>query len=71
MLFKNLKSGNIVSATDESAIELMRRSPIYESYIPEPVKPAVKSRKPKAETETSGDEGGETPPLCRKDGESA
>lgn len=49
MLFKNLKSGNIVSVTDESAIELMHRSPIYESYIPKPEKSAAKSRRIKSE----------------------
>ena len=31
MLFRNLKSGNIVAATDETSIELMQRSAIYEA----------------------------------------
>lgn len=31
MLFRNLKSGNIVAAADKTSIELMRRSAIYEA----------------------------------------
>ena len=34
MLFRNLRSGGIVSATNEDSIALMQRSPIYEEYIP-------------------------------------
>lgn len=30
MLFKNLRSGNIVDACDKTSIDLMLRSPIYE-----------------------------------------
>ena len=55
MLFRNLKSGNIVAATDETSIELMQRSAIYEAVklIPavEPAKADSKRRKRSAETE--------------------
>ena len=34
MLFRNLKSGGIVSVINEDSIALMKRSPIYEEYIP-------------------------------------
>lgn len=30
MLFKNIKTGNIVSPSDEATVELMHKSPIYE-----------------------------------------
>ena len=33
MLFRNLKSGNVVAATDETSIELMQRSAIYEAVV--------------------------------------
>lgn len=55
MLFRNLKSGNIVAATDETSIKLMQRSAIYEAVklIPavEPAKADSKRRKRSAETE--------------------
>lgn len=48
MLFKNLKTGNIVAATNETSIELMQRSPIYETVklttsAPEIGKPVKKT----------------------------
>lgn len=48
MLFRNLKSGNIVAATDETSIELMRRSAIYEAVETAPAAetvPAVEAAK--------------------------
>lgn len=30
MLFRNIKTGNIVSPSDEATVELMKESPIYE-----------------------------------------
>lgn len=55
MLFRNLKSGNIVAATDDTSIELMRRSAIYEAVklipVVEPAKAGSKRRKRSAETE--------------------
>lgn len=56
MLFRNLKSGNIVAATDETSIELMQRSAIYEAVeiapaAPAPVKAEGKRRKKPAEAE--------------------
>lgn len=47
MLFKNLKSGNLVEATDKTTIELMELSPIYE--VVKPVIPAAKPAKKKGE----------------------
>ena len=58
MLFRNLKSGNLVDAHDETAIDLMRTSPIYEAVCPalpaESVSPASagKSRKKAAKNES-------------------
>ena len=46
MLFRNLKSGNIVAATDETSIELMQRSAIYEAVE---IAPAVEPAPAKAE----------------------
>lgn len=50
MLFKNLKSGNLVEAKDSSTVELMKESPIYEAVFaptpvlaPEAAKPVKKS----------------------------
>ena len=37
MLFKNLVSGNIVSATNETVVEQMKKSPTYEPVVPTPV----------------------------------
>lgn len=53
MLFRNLKSGNIVAATDETSIELMQRSAIYEAVeiAPAPIKTEGKRRKKPAESE--------------------
>lgn len=53
MLFKNLKSGNIISVSDASTAELMRRAEMYEEIIPAPVsasnkeKAEIRKRKPK------------------------
>jgi hypothetical protein len=58
MLFRNLKSGNVVAATDETSIELMQRSAIYEAVeiapavAPAPAKAEDKRRKKPAEAET-------------------
>ena len=57
MLFRNLKSGNVVAATDETSIELMQRSAIYEAVeiapaAPAPAKAEGKRRKKPAEAET-------------------
>lgn len=63
MLFHNLKSGNIVAATDETVIELMRRSVIYETVETAPAAEAAKAeskrRKKAAEAEqdTAGVQG--------------
>ena len=46
MLFRNLKSGNIVVATDDTSIELMQRSTIYEAVG---IVPAVEPAPAKAE----------------------
>lgn len=46
MLFRNLRSGGIVSATNEDSIALMQRSPIYEEYIPPTPEKKRKSGKP-------------------------
>lgn len=40
MLFRNLKSGNLVEATSETSIALMQRSPNYEAVAPAPDTPA-------------------------------
>lgn len=58
MLFRNLKSGNIVAATDETSIELMQRSANYEAVEiapavePAPAKAEGKRRKKPTEAET-------------------
>lgn len=69
MLFRNLKSGNIVAAADETSTELMRRSAIYEAMetasaaetVPtvEAAKAEGKSRRKSAGTEpdTAGTQG--------------
>ena len=41
MLFRNLKSGNIVAATDETSIALMQRSAIYEAVETAPAAETV------------------------------
>ena len=46
MLFRNLKSGGIVSVANEDSIALMQRSPIYEEYIPPTPEKKRKSGKP-------------------------
>lgn len=52
MLFKNLRTGNIVAATDETSIELMQRSAIYEAVeiapAPAPKADAKTAKKPAA-----------------------
>lgn len=64
MLFRNLKLGNIVAATDETSIELMRQSAIYEAVETAPAaeaaKPEGKRRKKAAEAEpgAAGVQGG-------------
>ena len=58
MMFRNLKSGNVVAATDETSSELMQRSAIYEAVeiapavAPAPAKAEGKRRKKPAEAET-------------------
>lgn len=41
MLFRNLKSGNIVAAADGTSIALMRRSAIYEAVETAPAAETV------------------------------
>lgn len=49
MLFKNLKTGNFVATSDESSIELMQRSPIYEAVdVPAPAPVIEEKATPKA-----------------------
>ena len=55
MLFRNLRSGGIVSATNEDSIALMQRSPIYEEYIPPaPEKKRKSGKPPKQDTPDAG-----------------
>lgn len=55
MLFHNLRSGGIVSATNEDSIALMQRSPIYEEYIPPtPEKKRKSGKPPKQDTPDAG-----------------
>lgn len=57
MLFRNLRSGGIVSATNEDSIALMQRSPIYEEYIPptpDPEKKRKSGKPPKQDTPDAG-----------------
>ena len=53
MLFKNLKSGNLVEAADATTIELMEASPNYEAVAPTAPaaspEPAAKPAKKKGE----------------------
>lgn len=55
MLFRNLKSGNIIAAVDEASIWLMQRSAIYEAVEAAPAAEAAKAegkrRKKAAEAE--------------------
>lgn len=60
MLFRNLKSGNIVAATDETSIELMRRSPCYQEFVPTPAAEAARNETPKRGRKT-GKNSGEAP----------
>lgn len=53
MLFRNLKTGNIVAAADETSIELMRRSAIYETVEIAPAKAENKRRKKTGETDAA------------------
>lgn len=52
MLFKNLRTGNIVAATDKTSVELMQRSAIYEAVeiapAPTPKAEAKATKKPAA-----------------------
>ncbi len=60
MLFRNLKSGNIVAAADETSIELMRRSAIYEAMETAPAAKAESKRRRKSagtEPDTAGTQG--------------
>ena len=53
MLFKNIKTGNIIAAHDELTAELMSRSPIYQRVLPtvKPKKaPAKEQPEPKKTT---------------------
>ena len=55
MLFRNIKSGGIVSVTNEDSIALMQRSPIYEEYIPPtPEKKRKSGKPPKQDTPDAG-----------------
>lgn len=59
MLFKNLRTGNIVAATDETSIELMQRSGNYEAITapaPIPQTEAKAGRKITAEAKGKTDE---------------
>lgn len=44
MLFKNLKTGNTVAAANETSIELMQRSSIYETVKPTTPTPETATR---------------------------
>lgn len=50
MLFKNIKTGNIVSPSDETTIELMQKSPIYEQVESSAEAETVVEAEPKEET---------------------
>lgn len=51
MMFKNLKTGNIVTASAEDTIELMQRSSIYEA-VDTPEAPAEDALTPNIEGES-------------------
>ena len=36
MLFRNLKTGNLVEAKHPGTVDIMRQSPLYEEYTPKP-----------------------------------
>ena len=66
MLFRNLKSGNVVAATDETSIELMQRSAIYEAVeIAPAVAPAPQRRRASAGRSLPRPKR-TPPPRCRK-----
>lgn len=50
MLFKNLKSGNLVEAKDSGTIELMTDSPYYEAVVAPASAPAPEAEKPAKKT---------------------
>ena len=50
MLFKNLKSGNLVEAKDDATIGTMKASPNYEEVKPTIVAPAAEASKPAKKT---------------------
>ena len=57
MLFKNLRTGNIVAAADETSVDLMQRSAIYEAaeIVPVPTpKAEVKAAKEPAAKAKAG-----------------
>ena len=46
MMFKNLKSGNLIEVSDEKTARMMQESPNYEAVIPKPAPvPQTKSVK--------------------------
>ena len=52
MLFRNIKTGNILSVLDELTKQLMDRSPIYERVEkPAPAKAAKPAKAPKTDKE--------------------
>lgn len=60
MLFKNIKTGNIVAVSNGDSVELMQRSPIYEAIKadiksePEIVVKPEATKKVKTRTEKAG-----------------
>ncbi len=54
MLFKNLKSGNLIEAKESSVIEMMKGSPLYEAVEARSEVPAPEEPKPLKKTTAKG-----------------
>lgn len=49
MLFRNIKTGNIISPSDEATVDLMQKSPIYEQTEAFVIVKSVAKAEPKEE----------------------
>ena len=47
MVFRNLRTGRLVSANNPDTIEMMRGSGTYEAYVPQPAPEPAPAPKPK------------------------
>ena len=71
MLFKNLRTGNIVAATDTTSVGLMARSAIYEVVETAPAADSASARpegKPRKKAQKAESEVGTDAAEAKRDG---